>query len=303
MYLRFLVTIATVTALAAACSSKKSSEGSSTDSSQDSSVSGTLTSVSVSSLRHGQVGTRTAKTITHIMAVSPSTATSTRYVSAVASDGTFTLSIDSGKPWLIVFVAQDGTLTGPDMIAGIVRVAANNLDTLPLAQAGAVELGDVTVDGATATATPSTSVSDLLTTLGVTTDEASFIGNMDDLALRLANPDIDGNGMIDASEDKTFMLDWHVRANTKLNGNDLLITDVENTFADPANLTLTWTLGSAYATYPKTYDDVIYHGNSGVDLSLQNGGGFSVTGTAVAATSYSGGGWGSWSSFGADYNM
>jgi hypothetical protein len=114
---------------------------------------------------------------------------------------------------------------------------------------------------------------------------------------------VDGNGMIDANESKNFMLDWHVRAATKLNGSELLISDVENTFANAANVTLTWTLGSAYATYAQSYDYVMYPANPGVDTTLQNGGAFSATGTAITPTSYSGGPWSYWESFGADYNM
>lgn len=289
-----------VAALMNGCSS--SGGGGSNLGSTNSSVSGKLASLSVSSMNQS-VGTLSTKTVTHVMAVSPSTSNAERFIAAVGSDGTFSLGVNSGKPYLIVFVSQDGTLTGPDMIVGIVRVAANQLDTLPLAQTGNVALGDVSVNGTTATATPSTSVSDLLGALGVTSSEASFIGSLDDLALRLANPDVDGNGVIDATEDKNFSMDWHVRAATRLSGSDLKITDIENQFADPANVTLQWTLGSAYALYPQSYDNVDYVANSGVSTTLQNGGAFSDTGTSVHATSMSSGTFSNMRQWGPDYNM
>ncbi len=296
--LGLLSTVAVGSFLMNACSSG----GSGSDAaSTNSTVAGKLTSVTVSSM--SDVGAMAAKTITHIMAVSPSTSNAERYVSAVASDGSFSLGINSGKPYIIVFVSQDDVLTGPDMIAGIVRVAANELDTLPLAQAGAVNLGDISVDGSTGEATPSTTVATLLETLGVTSSEASYIGGMDDLALRLANPDIDGNGVIDALEGKRFSMDWHIRALTKLNGNDLLTTDIKNQFADPTKVTLEWILGSAYAVYPKSFDDVDYVANSGVDTTLQNGGAFAATGTGVSATSMSGGTFSDMRQWGPDYDM
>lgn len=244
----------------------------------NSSVKGKLANVSVSG-----VGTLAAKTITHIMAVSPSTTNSEKYVSEVAADGTFSLGINSGKPYIIVFVAQDGSLTGPDMIAGIVKAGGNDLDTLPLAQAGSVDLGDVTISGEEAQ--PSTSIADLLSALGVTSAEATQIGAVDNLALRLANPDVDGNGTIDALEDKQFDLTWHVRATTLLDGVELTMTDIKDSFPDATKVTLDWSGAGAYVVYPDSYDSTEYV-NSGTG-ALQNSGGFATTGTLISPPSNS----------------
>ena len=292
--------LAGTVALALACTKNDSTTGSSTNSS----VGGKLSSVSVSSVvSKGGVQTMSTKTITHVMAVSPSAGNAERYLATVASDGTFNLALNAGKPYMIVFIAQNGTLTGPDMIVGTVKVAANGLDTLPIAQAGAVELGDVSVtnSSSTANATVSTSVSDLLSDLGVSSSEATYIGNVDDLALRLANPDVDVNGVIDATEGKSFGMDWHIRANTKLSGTDLKITDIENAFANEANVTLDWTLGSGYAVYPTSFDNVDYA--SGGSNTLQNSGAFAASGTAITQTSYSGGTFSSSRQWGPDYAM
>lgn len=285
------------------CSSNNSD--SSTAATIDSSVTGKLSSLNVSSLRPlGGIQTYSTKTITHVMAVSPSTGNVARYVSAVDADGRFSLGLSSGKPYIIVFIAQDGVLSGPDMIVGIVKVTANDLDTLPLVAAATVSLGDVSVNGTNSQATPSTTVSDLLSSLGMTSAEASYIGSVDDLALRLANPDVNNSGVIDANEGLSFSMDWHVRATTlKADSSYLRLSDIENAFPAASDVVLSWSLASGYAVYPTSFDDSNYVGNSGVDTSLTGGASFLATGTAVAATSMSGGTFGSSRQWGPDYNM
>lgn len=261
------------------CSAAKDS-GSSTNT--NSSVKGKLASVAVSSHSGSGVGALATKTITHIMAVSPSTSNSERYVSEVAADGTFSLGINSGKPYIIVFVSQDGTLSGPDMIAGIVKAGGNDLDTLPLAQAGTIDLGDVAISGAEAQ--PSTSIADLLAALGVTSAEATQVGAIDNMALRLSNPDVDGNGVIDALEDKQFDLTFHVRANTLLSGTTLKMSNIKDAFPNQAQVTLEWTAAGSYVVYPQSYDSTNY---VAADGTLQNSGSFVSTGTNISAAANS----------------
>jgi hypothetical protein len=276
-----------------ACSKKDSS-------STDSAVAGRLSSLSVSSLsQKGNETIRTAKTITHVMAVSPSTGNTERFVGAVSSDGTFSLGITSGKPYIIVFIAQDGTLTGPDMVVGTVKTSSHDLDTLPFAQAASADLGDVTVDGGTGEATMTTSISDLISTLGLTSAEADYIGNVDQLALRLSNPDVDSNGVIDSLEGKEFSMDWHVRGDTLLSGTQITMDDIKDQYADASTTTVSWTLTSAYVLYPSSFDSTTYVSSS----ALANGATFTYAGSAVAPTSYSALAFGDTSGWGADYNM
>ncbi len=265
--------------------------------------SGKVTEVAVTAF-HFASKTRVDKTITHIVAVSPSSGNTKRYVAEVNQDnGEFSLNIQSGKPYILVFVAQDGTLEGADMIAGIVKVASNDLDAFAVTSDTEVDMGDVTVNASSSLATMSTSLPTLLSSLGITSAEAAYIGAVDDLALRLANPDIDSNGVIDATENKNFGLDWHIRANTKLSGIDMVLDDVENDFAAEADVSLDWTLGSAYAVYPKTHDDVTYPQSPGVNATLINGGAFSHVGTSITPTSMSAVTFGDMRSWGPDYNM
>lgn len=291
--------IGTAALLAFACSDDKGG-GSSTDST----ISGKVTSLTVSSLARDGLSAMSTKTITHVMAVSPSTSSQESHIASVSSDGSFSLGLDSGQPYIVVFVAQDGSLTGSDMIAGVVRVSSNDLDTIGITEPANVDMGDVNVNGTTGEAGMSTTVDDLLAALGMTAGEAAYIGSVDDLALRLANPDIDGNGTIDALESKNFGMDWHVRADTTISGVELKVSDIENAFADASTLTLDWTLASGYAVYPKSLDNTTYVQNSGQSTVLINGGAFTSTDSGtIPPTSMSEGTFGDMHQWGPDYDM
>jgi hypothetical protein len=109
---RFIATILifTVSFFLSNCSGdddKKSSSNSSTNSIFNVTVASTLVTTGTSEL-----GSLAQKQINYIMAVDPSAGNSSRYVAAVDSDEVFSLSISSGSPYVIVFIAQDGTPWG-----------------------------------------------------------------------------------------------------------------------------------------------------------------------------------------------
>lgn len=281
-------------------SCKKKSSASSSQG--GSSFKGNLESLSLSSFSV-MTGLSLSKTITHVMAVNPATGGGNRVVGEVDDSGKFSINVDTGKPYLLVFVAEDGALKGPDMIAATIKMEANDLDAFAIVSDTQVDLGDVAVDASTSLATVSTTVDSLLSSLGISEEEASYIGSMDDLALRSSNPDVDSNGVIDATENKNFDMDWHIRGDSKLSGNAMTMEDIENEFASAADFSISWTLGSGYAVYDKSYDDGDYVASSGVNTSLKNGGVFSSAGTAVNPTSMSGAPFSDKMQWGADYNM
>src|ERR1043166_9118597 len=152
------------------------------------------------------------RTITHVMAVDPESASPHRSLSTVGSDGSFTLVIETGRPYVLVFV--DATAKGTDMVVAVFR--ARTLDTLSPQVAGHLEMGDVTVDPMTHTATAGIGYDDLLAQLGLSAAAAEYLGSIDDLSLRYANPDIDGDGVIDQEQDRRYQLDFHVRSNLRI---------------------------------------------------------------------------------------
>lgn len=152
-------------------------------------------------------GAAAAKRVTHVMGVTPSSQNTRRVVSQVAANGTFSLDLDPARLWVLVFV--DATKIGSDMIVGVFR--AKGLDTLAPSKKGDADLGDVTAkDGAADGSLP---YDDLLAAMGVDPASALFLSSIDDMCLRVVNPDVDGNGKIDALETSAadYRLDFHVQ--------------------------------------------------------------------------------------------
>ena len=148
-----------------------------------------------------------AKRVTHVMGVTPSSQNTRRVVAEVEADGSFALDLDPARLWVLVFV--DAKQVGSEMVVGVFR--AQGLDTLAPTKKGAVDLGEVTAkDGA---ADPSIAYDDLLSAMGVDRASALFLSSIDDMCLRVVNPDVDGNGKIDALEsgNADYRLDFHVQ--------------------------------------------------------------------------------------------
>lgn len=185
--------------------------------------------------------------VTHVMAVNPSTSNPVRYLAPIADDGTFAIGIDLHTPWVIVLV--DSHYVGKDMVAGVFRAADFDLDSLAASRPGTLDLGDVHVDGASGTASASVTTGNLLTALGLSEAAASLLGSMDDISLRYVNPDVDGNGKIDVLEGVSYTLDFHLRYSMINAGQQITFKDLLNRFADPSTTEVTYGLGSAIVTW------------------------------------------------------
>lgn len=187
--------------------------------------------------------------ITHVMAVNPATSNPVRHLTPLAADGTFTLGVDLNTPWVIVLV--DGHFVGKDMIAGVFRSEAFDLDSVAATRPGMLDLGDLNVDGATGEARATVSTVSLLTALGLSQSAATLLGSMDDISLRYVNPDIDGNGKIDVEENVSYPLDFHLRYTMQRAGQPIPYTGLLNRFADPADTEADYGLGSAIAYWQR----------------------------------------------------
>jgi hypothetical protein len=187
--------------------------------------------------------------ITHVMAVNSATANPVRYVAEIAADGSFAIGIDLNAPWVIVLV--DSHQVGADMTAGVFRAQDFDLDSLSPTAAGRLELGDVTVDDSGA-ASASITTTALLSSLGLTAEAAVLIGAVDDISLRYVNPDIDGNGKIDALEGVSYPLDFHLRYTMQTGPTPIPFTALLNQYADANSTMATYGLGSAIAYWEPT---------------------------------------------------
>jgi hypothetical protein len=249
-----------------------------------------------------------SRTVTHVMAVNPQTASPDRVVDAVASDGHFDLQVTAGRPYVLVFI--DSTQRGTDMIVGIFK--ADTLDTVaPVHTDGTLDLKNVGIDPNHRVASAGISYDALLTQLGLSADAALTLGAVDDLSLRLANPDIDGDGQIDAlAAGQTYWVDFHVRTENMriggVNGAEATVADIVGKYLDASGANAGYTafnLASIYANSPTAFDGATYVANG----SLSNGGGFTATqsggSTPDSPSSYSGSPYSDRQQWGPDYNL
>jgi hypothetical protein len=251
------------------------------------------------------------RTITHVMAVQPISASPIRTVAEVKADGSFSLDVTPGQPYVFVFI--DSTATGADMAVAIFRSAT--LDTIAPQADGELDMGSVAIDPTMQTATPGVSYDTLIADLGLDPAAAEFLGSIDDLSLRYANPDIDGNGVIDIVENHQFGIDFHVRSNMRrgsASAPNFTVADMTDQFFPTSGddvATPVFNLTSAYAMYPSTMDPTAYVDQSNPYMSLlTHGAAYTVTvadgSTPGANTSFSGmPSGGPMSSWGADYDL
>lgn len=252
------------------------------------------------------IGGAGVRTITHVMAVNPESATADRVLAEVKADGSFELALGLDKPYVLVFV--DSTARGADMAVGMLR--AGTLDTFSAQAAGSLDLGTVMVEPGTQTAAAGITYDALIAGLGLSADAAAYLGAVDDLSLRYANPDIDGDGVMDLMQDHRYGLDFHVRANMQVDGHDITVADLTDAFladAGPHVATPVFNLTSAYVEYAAALDSTIYVSTSGgPSLALQNGAAFHVSqadGSLPALpTSFSAVAFGDTRGWGADYD-
>jgi hypothetical protein len=248
------------------------------------------------------------RTITHVMAVDPESASPQRTIAKVGSDGSFELAVETGKPYVFVFI--DDTAVGAAMVVAMFR--AHTLDTISPQLAGHLDLGDMQVDPATQTASLGISYDELLAGLGLSPAAAEYLGAVDDLSLRYANPDIDGDGVIDLEQDRHYALDFHVRANLRIGssaGPNVTVDDLTDQFLSESGAqvaTPVFNLTSAYVEYPATVDPTDYVSQGMQATALQHGAAFSATEAGAASpfapTSFSSLGFGDTRGWGADYD-
>jgi hypothetical protein len=189
---------------------------------------------------------------------------------------------------------------------------AGTLDTISPQLAGQLDMGDVTVDPEMQTATPGIAYGDLIASLGLSDADAEYLGSVDDLSLRYANPDIDGNGVLDLDEHHNFALDFHVRSNMRrgsATGANFTVADITDQFL-PDDAVPVYNLTSAYVMYAATFDstDYVDMGTMGTPAStLTHGAAYAATNAdgslATKQTSFSALHFDQTKGWGADYDL
>ncbi len=210
-------------------------------------VVGELSSLTVSSLVLNQESTE--GTVTDVVAVSPETGGSACDTQDIGDNGTFEIEIEEGQPWFLYFIDRS-----TNEFLGQYYSEDLDLDTLvPLVAEGEIDLGTLTIDGDTGLASSSLSIGNILADLGITEMVAEAIGNLDDIAGRYQNPDLDGDGTLDCEGEQSFILDFHVRYNMLLSGTQATIDDIIDDFLDQDDTTFEYVNTGIYVAYPTSY--------------------------------------------------
>ena len=226
----------------------------------------------------------TSGTISSVVAISPGTSAAACKTAEVNTAGKFSMTLPSNKPWLIYFI--DSSKRGFNMFKG--RLKSDDLDTLvPTSDTGSLDLGAVTVDSNAGTAASEKNRTDIVSGLGLDSTTAATVGALDDMARRYGNPDTDGDGKVDCntkSASQPYLLDFHVRYNTTINGSNATVANVINSFFDDATTTMTYQNTGVYVVYPTSFSSASTGSVTFADSSVTTDeGGVIAAGTTTSA--------------------
>ncbi len=134
-------------------------------------------------------------TVSNIVAVS----SDGTFATATTSGSDFSLNLDKGKPYII------GLLNGTSIVGLYKTDATTGMHSFPInLNSTDINLGTVSLSGSEAQGSITSSA--LLQDLGLSQAIATAYGIMDIAMTRLSNVDIDGNGVIDHQENKSYSL-------------------------------------------------------------------------------------------------
>lgn len=231
-------------------------------------VSGQFSSLKVSALNLKEVS---SSTITHVYAVSPATGDTSCKIEEVKSDGSFQLDLKKGRAWMLGFL--DKTRTG-SMFLGMFR--SSGLRSIWANKVGKMDLGTVTISSEVASA--STSHTNLLDSMDISSTLADEFAGMDQTIERYANPDVDNDGTPDCSQSGAqYMLDFHVRFDMKQNGSSIAISDIINNYPSETSTTATYTGTGIYLAYPTSFSSSHDRSVRFVDSNVTTSEGGSIT--------------------------
>ena len=239
------------------------SSSSSSSSSGNYTISGKLSSLSVSS-----VHTSASSTVTHIVAID---ANGAKYLADLNANGTFSLKVNSGHPSVLGFYNKEGSAI---TLLGYLKQSDVGWNSLPIINPkdDSLDLGTVTIEASSKTATPSVDLSTLITKMNLASQAtAAYYGSIDDNLVVLTNLDVDGNGLFDFQENKSYLFwaDFGFKTSSQIQNmvgqyDDAYRPEIEN-----YSYQLIFLEGSTSST-------------AGTSATLSRPSGSSLTGTAAA---------------------
>ena len=180
--------------------------GSSTSTDSGGSTGDYTLSGSVGTITAGGLSVMATDSVTHIVAIG---ADNTKTSSTPKADGTFSLSLNSGQPYVLGFFNKsDSTIT----LLGYLKNSDYDWDSLPIIDPAdfATDLGTVEIDTVSVEATPAINITSLISEMNMDVDTATLYGEVDDSLAALTNLDLDGNGEFDFDESKNYLFQTYI---------------------------------------------------------------------------------------------
>lgn len=147
------------------------------------------------------LGARAATSVTHIVAIGSNLE---KYLATPEADGTFSLPIIKGYPYVLGFYNKTGTTI---TLLGYLKQSDVNWHSLPIMNPtdSSTDLGTIEINSTSQEATPSINVTSLIGKMNMDLTTAQYYGTFDESLIVLTNLDVDGNGIFDFSENKAYM--------------------------------------------------------------------------------------------------
>lgn len=160
--------------------------------------------------------------VTHVIATNAETGE--RIVIDMKSDGeidgAFDVAVPAGGAWIVTFA--DLTKVGADM--RIATLQAGGLDAFKSKTGGTLDFGTVNISGTYAHGSLTWDAVESAT--GERRATLEQLAKIDNLALRYSNPDVDGDGKLDALQGRNYRIELDGRYAMQTRGRDLSITDL-----------------------------------------------------------------------------
>ncbi len=155
----------------------------------------------VGTISSSGLGASAATTVTHIVAIGSNLE---KYLATPEADGTFSLPIIKGYPYVLGFYNKTGTTI---TLIGYLKQADVNWHSLPIMNPSdsSTDLGTIEINSTSQEATPSINVTSLIGKMNMDLTTAQYYGTFDESLIVLTNLDVDGNGVFDFSENKAYM--------------------------------------------------------------------------------------------------
>src|SRR3989339_672049 len=206
----------------------------------------------------GKVGTISASglktfavndTVTDIVAIG---ADNNKTLVTPNDDGSFTLSVTSGQPYVLGFFNKTG---GTITLLGYLKKGEYDWDSLPIIDpvSTVTDLGTIEINTTSVEATPSINISTLISEMNMNASTATLYGEIDDSLAALTNLDLDSNGEFDFNESKNYLFQTYIGMNesgtTATGGNEgwtLFFSSVSTPEVAPSGTYIVEMVGTTY---------------------------------------------------------